>query len=349
MPRIFLLAGLLASTAALATPATVPTYKLTATLHLGAPDQWDRLAYDDTNQRLFIAHGTQVTVVSTSGVSRAATSHAAPMTIAGSIGGFDAARGVALVPGGFGYAAGGHGGGVVVFDKSSLQKLRTIPTGGSSDAVVYDPSSTNIFVANHEGGAIAVVTTAMDNVVATIQAGGKLSSAAADGLGNLYINQEDTSTVLRISTATNMVTARWHLTDCVKPQGLALDRYNERVFTACQNGRMAVLDGNNGRVLARPAIGLGSFALVYDSGRHLIFSSNSDGTVSMVDAVSLAPLGALQTAPGARNMAVDPINGHLFLVTADVAGSRAAPRLGLPPELSFTPDTLKLLVFSPAS
>jgi DNA-binding beta-propeller fold protein YncE len=330
LPRIFLLAGLLASTAALATPATVPTYKLTATLHLGAPDQWDRLAYDDTNQRLFIAHGTQVTVVSTSGVSRAATSHAAPMTIAGSIGGFDAARGVALVPGGFGYAAGGHGGGVVVFDKSSLQKLRTVPTGSSSDAVVYDPSSKNIFVPNHDGGAVAVVTTAMDTVIATIQAGGKLSSAAADGQGNLYINQEDTSTVLRISTVTNMITARWHLDDCVQPQGLALDRYN-------------------GRVLAQPAIGLGSGALVYDSGRHLIFSSNSDGTVSMVDAVSLAPLGTLATAPGARTMAVDPINGHVFLITADVASSGAASRPGLAPDLSFVPDTLKLLVFSPAS
>jgi DNA-binding beta-propeller fold protein YncE len=271
------------------------------------------------------------------------------MTIAGSIGGFDAARGVALVPGGFGYAAGGHGGGVVVFDKSSLQKLRTVPTGSSSDAVVYDPSSKNIFVPNHDGGAVAVVTTAMDTVIATIQAGGKLSSAAADGQGNLYINQEDTSTVLRISTVTNMITARWHLDDCVQPQGLALDRYNERVFTACQNGKIAVLDGNNGRVLAQPAIGLGSGALVYDSGRHLIFSSNSDGTVSMVDAVSLAPLGTLATAPGARTMAVDPINGHVFLITADVASSGTASRPGLAPDLSFVPDTLKLLVFSPAS
>jgi DNA-binding beta-propeller fold protein YncE len=318
----------------------VPTYKLTATLHLGAPDQWDRLAYDDSNQRLYIAHGTEVTAVSTSGTTRAATSRPAPMAIAGSIGGFDDAHGVALVPGGFGYASGGHGGGVVVFDKSSLQKLRTVPTGSSSDAVVYDPSSTNVFAMDRAGGAVAVITTAMDTIIATIHLGGTLASAAADGQGNLFVNQQDTGTVLRVSTSQNMVTARWHLPDCTMPRGLAVDHYTDRVFAGCQNGKVVVLNGNNGRILAQPAVGQGSGALVYDAGRHLVFSSNSDGTVSMIDAVSLAPLGSIVTAPGARTMAVDPINGHLFLVTGDVAGSDAA---------RIAPDSAKLLVFSPAS
>ena len=45
---------------------------------------------------------------------------------------------------------------------------------------------------------------------------------------------------------------------------------------------MAVVDADCGKVLARPAIGQGVDATTFDPGTQLAFSSNGDGTLTMV-------------------------------------------------------------------
>jgi hypothetical protein len=101
-------------------------------------------------------------------------------------------------------------------------------------------------------------------------------------------------------------------------------------------------------VLTKTEIGRGSDAVAYDAARHLVFSANGDGTLSALSAVGLMPLLPLITAPGARTLAVDPVSGRVFMVTADITGPAGKP--GDPwPLWNFVPGSLKVLVFSPAS
>jgi DNA-binding beta-propeller fold protein YncE len=299
--RILTLAGLLVAGSAIAAPG----YRLSATLPLNAPAPTGGMAVDAKTQRLFIANGPGITAVSLGGKP----------AIAGTVAGLVDARGVALVPGGFGYAAGGQGGGVVVFDKPALVKLRTVPTGASSDAVVYDPSSTNIFAMNQDGGAVSVVTTGMDSVIATLQVGGKLAGAAADGQGNLFVNQADTATILRISATTNMVTARWRLAGCERPGALVFDAADRRVFSACGNARLAVVNAASGRVAAQTHLALACGALAFDGARRRLFCAGTDGTISVLDAATLHTITALPLA-GVRAMAIDAATGALLAVSA---------------------------------
>jgi DNA-binding beta-propeller fold protein YncE len=193
---------------------------------------------------------------------------------------------------------------------------------------------------NTDAGTVTVIDVQALSAVATITTGGKLASGVADGQGNLFVNQVDTGVLLRIDTTRNTVTARWKLAGCEHPHGLAVDDYNRRVFVGCDNGKMLVVDGGNGRVVAQAPIGQGSGDLAYDKDRHLVFSANGDGTLSSLDAVSLTAMGPLTTAPGARSMALDPVSGRIFLVTADTGA-------GTP--LTFKPGSVKLLVLAPAS
>ncbi len=304
--------------------------------------------YDDNTQRLFIAHGTQVTVVATS-MPRTPHPQSQVMSIVGVIDGLDGAHGIAIVPGGQGYAASGKTNSVIAFDLATLKPARSIAAGPGPDALAYDPSSQHLFVMNGQAGRITVINTQSTSAIANITTGGQLEAAGADGQGNLFVNQVDTGSLLRIDTARNTVTARWKLPDCQSPHGLALDQWNHHVFVSCLNAKLLVVNGGSGQVVAQVAIGLGSDTVTYDADRHLVFSSNGDGTLSAMSAVSFLALAPLTTAPGARTMAIDPVSGRVFLVTADIDGAVAKTDSGAWPKLSFKPDTLKLLVYSPAS
>jgi hypothetical protein len=40
-----------------------PSYSVTRTVALGAPDRWDYVIFDATSHRVYVAHGDRVTVV----------------------------------------------------------------------------------------------------------------------------------------------------------------------------------------------------------------------------------------------------------------------------------------------
>jgi YVTN family beta-propeller protein len=330
MRSTLMIAGILFAHAA----AAAPLYRLAATAPLGDPPRWDYLTYEPARQRLFVAHLKEVTVLDTR-----------TLQLAGKVTGIDGAHGVALVPGGHGYAASGETGTVVAFDQATLLPVATIAAQKDADGMAYDPASRNVYVINGGNGSITVIDPKSDQAVATIHTGGDLEFAAADGKGHLFVNRADTGAVLRIDTTTNAVTATWTMPHCTRPHGLAVDPTAQRVFSSCANGIITVLDARTGKILAEPTIGHGSDAVVYDAARQRVFSSNGDGTVSVIDAQTLQPLAPLMTERGARTMAVDPASGRLFLVTAALA-EKQPPGARRP---SFAPGTLHALIFDPAS
>jgi len=88
---------------------------------------------------------------------------------------------------------------------------------------------------------------------------------------------------------------------------------------------MAVTDSRSGKSLATPTIGEGPDAAAYDNAHELAFSSNGDGTLTVIDAgkSSYPVLQSLDTQKGARTMAFDSQNGRVYLVSAEF-GSRPA-------------------------
>ena len=98
-----------------------------------------------------------------------------------------------------------------------------------------------------------------------------------------------------------------------------MDRTRRRLFATCHNQKMVVLDADSGRIVATPMIGKGTDACVYDPDTGLAFSSNVDGTLTIVREDSKAQYAVAEnvtTQEGARTMALDPKTHNLFLVTA---------------------------------
>jgi DNA-binding beta-propeller fold protein YncE len=107
---------------------------------------------------------------------------------------------------------------------------------------------------------------------------------------------------------------------CQDPVGLAVDGNHLRLFAACDNQKMQVLNTGTGEVVATLPIGAGTDAIGYDPQRGLIFTSNGGGlgsvTVIRQDvADSYNVIQELPTKQRARTLAVNPTNGEVYLVT----------------------------------
>jgi hypothetical protein len=90
---------------------------------------------------------------------------------------------------------------------------------------------------------------------------------------------------------------------------------------------MVVMNSDNGAVIATLPIGEGTDFASFDPERGLAYSSNRDGTLSVVAELSpdnFVALPAIPTQYGARTMAIDPKSGRIYLVTADMTVNESA-------------------------
>jgi len=322
-----------------ASPA--PEYRLTKTVNLGTPERWDYVVYDRDSHRVYVAHGDHVSVID--GHSGA---------VLGEIGPFPGGtHGTATVTSlGRGYTDDGKAGIVGSFDLKTLAVLKYIPAEPDADSILFDPVSGRVFVINGDSRHVSVIDPKSDTVIATIDGEEALETGAVDGHGKLFVNGVGNGDIIAIDTASNKVIAHYPMPGCERPHGLAVDGERERLFSSCANGVLVVLDGSTGADLATLPIGKYTDSAAFDPKRKLAFSSNGDGTVTIIresEPQTFVVAGTLQTAPGARTMALDPETGRLFLATADVASVDPATTPGKRPHVNYVPGSLKLMFFDP--
>ena len=144
----------------------------------------------------------------------------------------------------------------------------------------------------------------------------------------MYVNIEDSNEVVEIDAAKNEVTRRVSILPCEGPSGLAIDVKGKKLFSVC-DGVMAVTDIPSLKVIATPKIGPGPDAAGFDSGTGLAFSSNGDGTLSIVKPVNgkYETVDTVTTERGARTMTVDEKTHKIFLLAAEY-GPAPAPKDG---------------------
>ena len=312
--------------------AAEPAYHVTHKEILPGEVKWDYLTYDDSSKRLFITRGDHVDVYDTT-LSR----------VVASIADTPGVHGVALAPT-FNkrFTSNGRSNSVTIFELSSLKVLGTLPTGKKPDAIVYDPFTGRVFAANGESGTLTVIDAAQSKVLATIDVGGKLEFAAVDGKGHLYVNVENKNILAVVDTAKLLVIARHNLSaSCDEPTRLAIDPATERLFIGCRNQKMAVVAGRTGEILATVPIGKGCDATAFDGELKLAFSSNGEGTLTIISSDTYTVKQTLVTQPTARTMALDSGSHRIYTVAADreaPSGAGDRPRL--------TPGTFTLLMVS---
>ena len=322
-------------------PASI-NYHIVNKVVLGGEGFWDYLGFDPLNRHLFVSHGTHVLVVNPDSDK-----------VIGDIPDTPGVHGIAVATElNRGFISDGGADQVTVFDLKTLKTIGTVKvTGHNPDGITYDPSSQRVFTFNGRSDDSTAIDAKTLKVVATIQLGGRPEFAVPDGRGMLYNNLEDKSVELAIDTHTLKIKSRWPMAPCESPSGLAIDAKHEILFAGCHNKMMAVINARTGKVITTVPIGSGVDANRFDPGTGLAFSSNGEGTLTVVKEESPTEFKVLQTVPterGARTMEVDPKTHKVFLVTAKFGPMPPEPagqhRFRRPP---MVPNSFTLLVLAP--
>ncbi len=323
-----------------APPATPPDsgYHLIKKVHLGGEGGWDYLKVDADARRLYISRGTHVIVVD-----------ADSYKVVGDIPDTQGVHGIALAPEfGRGFTSNGRTATVTIFDLKTLSKIGEAKTEEGPDGIIYDPASKRVFTFNGRANSATAIDAATGNVAGSIPLGGRPEFAVADGQGHVYNNLEDKSEEVVIDSKSLKILNRWPLAPCESPSGVAMDQEHRRLFIGCHNQMMAIMDADSGKVVATVPIGRGVDANRFDPATGLAFSSNGDGTLTVVHEDSpdkFTVVDNVQTERGARTMALDTKTHNIFLVTAQFGEApppKPGERFSRPPIL---PDTFELLVF----
>ncbi len=278
---------------------------------------WDYLVVDPPAHRIYITRGDHLDVVSSK-----------TGKIVGTIAGMKGIHGIAFdATGKYGYVSDGGANEVVVFNRTTLAKVTTIPTGAGPDAIMYEPVTNTIWTMNGHGHSTTKIDAATFKPIATIPLPGKPEFAVADGYGLIFNNIEDKSEIVRIDAKAGKVTATWPLQDCESPSGLAYDADGNKLFPVCDGKHMGVVDSLTGKSIATASIGEGPDAARWSAKYKLAFAScGESGELAVVDASTPAykTIEMLPTERGARTMAYDATNDRIYLVTAKF-GPRPAP------------------------
>ena len=305
---------------------------------LPGSEGWDYLTFDPSH-RLFVSHGTRVDVVSTDSGQ-----------IVGSIPDTLGVHGIALAQDlGRGFTSNGKSNSVTAFDLDSLKVIQEVKIPAQNpDAILYEPAGKHIFTFNGKSKNVTVLDASTLAVVSTLPVPDKPEFAVDDGAGQIYVNIEsDPGQMVIIDSRKLTVKATWPLPGCSSPSGLSIDRVHHRLFSVCDGKVMAVTNAETGAPVARVPIGEGPDATVFDPQRGLVFSSNGDGTLTVVRRSAsdrYDVIGNLPTQRGARTMALDTVSGKLYLVTADFDPAPPATQDQPHPRPTPIPGTFTILV-----
>ena len=321
---------------------SAPNYALKESISLPGPVRWDFLVFDAPSHRLFITRSDRVDVFDT-----------ADKKVVASIQGLEGVHGVALVPKtNKGFISEGTADRVTVFDIKTLKPIQKIPTGKKPDTVVYEKATGHVFVADADGDDFTVIDAGTGDVVSTIKLDGDPEFAVFDGKGKLYVNLEDKSKIEVIDTKTLKTLGLYNLAPaCEGPTGLALDKASHTLFSVCASKHMVVVDANTGKIEDTLDIGGHPDAAIYDPDTGLTFSSNGEGTLTVVGKAADGHYKVLQTVPTkatARTMALDPVTDVIYLSAAETEGFDPPTAKHPEPRPHVKPDTFMLLTVAPS-
>jgi DNA-binding beta-propeller fold protein YncE len=242
---------------------------------------------------------------------------------------------------------------IVMFDSKTLKPIKTIDVQGNPDGIFFDAFNERIYDLSHSAPTVTVIDAKDGSVLGTIDIGGAPEQAASDGKGHLYIDVEDKEKIAVVDVKKLAVTNSYDLTGkggtCA---GLAMDVKNRILFATCRNPKtMVILNADDGNVITTLPIGTLSDGAVFNPKTMEAFSSQSDGTLTVVkekSPMSFEVEQTVQTMPSAKTLTLDAKTNRILLIAAEFGPPPATPPPGTPPGRpargALLPDSFSILV-----
>ncbi|KFF15794.1 YncE family protein [Flavobacterium hydatis] len=313
-------------------------FELSKTIPVAGDGGWDYLAVDEVAQHLFVSHGNVVNVIDLKSDKTIAT---IPDT--------KGVHGIAIANNlNKAFITDGKDNAVTIINLTTFEFIEKVKIEGvKPDAVLYDQFSNKVFVYNAKSNDATVLDATTNKIIKTIPLDGNPEFSVTNNKGLVYVNIEDKSLIQVIDTKTLKVVHTWNIAPGEEPTGLAFDTVNNRLFSVCANKLLIVTDAITGKIIKKLPIGDGADGVAFDANKKLIFSSNGEGTLTVIkedskDAFSV--LETVKTQKGARTIALNKTTGQLYMTTADYGKTPEATKENPNPRPAIMPDSFRVLV-----
>lgn len=239
---------------------------------------------------------------------------------------------------------------VVMFDSKTLATIKTIDVQGRPDGIMFDPFNQRVWIFSHAAPNATVINTTDGSIAGTVDLGGAPEQAATDEHGHIWVDIEDKDAIAAVDAKTLKVTATYDLKgDCGGPGGLGFDAKNRVLFATCHEPAvMAVVNADTGKVITSLPIGSGTDGGGFNPNTMEAFSSNGEGTLSVIKENSPTDFVVEQTVktmPRAKTMTVDTKTNQILLIAAEFGPPPAnAPTNGRPARGPMVPGSFTILV-----
>lgn len=254
---------------------------------------------------------------------------------------------------------------VTMFDAKTFAILKKIDVQGNPDGYLNDALNHRFYVLSHSEPNVTILDDKDGSILGTIDIGGAPEQAATDGRGKIYVDIEDKGAIAVIDANTMKMVGKFDISSkgggCA---GLALDAKNGILFAACRdNKNMVILSAEDGHIVSDLPIGSGCDGVTFNPATMEAFSSQGDGTLTVIKEDSPTTFHVEQTVPTparAKTLTLDSKTGEIFLITAEYGPTPAAPAnapappSGAPPWMRgprppMIPNSFQILVVGRAS
>jgi len=340
MPRIFVVLAAIGISASvsLAQPASSGPYRILRTAKVGGTGGFDYVFADAVGRRLYIPRSGQGARVTVFNLDTLEPVGEIPNTNA---------RGATVDPkSGHGFSSSKP---VAMWDTKTLAVLKTIDVQGNPDGILFDPFNQRVWVFSHSAPNATIIDARDGSVVGTLDLGGAPEQAVTDGNGHIYVAIEDKDNVAVVDTRALQVTAHHDISTKAKvPAGLAFDVRNKTLFVGCRNTPTMVIMTTEGKILAALPIGAGVDGAVFNPATMQTFSSQGDGTLTVINEKSPTSFDVAQTVQtkvSGKTLTLDSKTNQIYVIAAEYGPPPPPPTAGgRAGRGAMIPDSFSILV-----
>jgi YVTN family beta-propeller protein len=215
-----------------------------------------------------------------------------------------------------------------VISRSNNQVIANVPIAGGSrevgdiGGIAFDPANGNLYVtsiltdtaADVNLDNVYVISTATNQVIATIPISGPEAVAFDPANDNVYVASGRSNAVFVIDPATNQVIATIHLavTD------FAFDPANGNLYMAGLNGVSVISSSTNQVISTIPLANPDRRGIVFDPAKgNMYVTNNADNSVSVISTATNQVISTIPVGTHPQGIAFDPANGNVYVANID--------------------------------
>jgi DNA-binding beta-propeller fold protein YncE len=208
-------------------------------------------------------------------------------------------------------------GSVGVIDVKGLKLMKKLDMTGGPDAIEYDPVHDIVLVGLGADKKVAFIDATALTILGTMPLPGSPELMTVDQkTGVVYLAIHDLNEVVEIDPVNRSIIKTLKGCDIKAPTGLAYDPDQGLLFVA-NSGNLSIIDVVIEQCRGGIDIGHGTDQIGFNRHLHHVYTADGGSRyVSVIDTVSLKPLGVFGTGPEAGTLAVDPTTDMVYVMVA---------------------------------